>query len=542
MSDTELVRLTVPELLRTAVAAHRDEPFLFWDDTVATFGEFGESVDRAAVMWQHLGVRPGDRVAFLADNTPQFLHAWFGLAKVGGVLTAINTAFTADEIAYIVEHSQARFALVSPPHLDRLQQARQSAGDIEQVVVLGDGGLRTDDPALLDYAELVAKFSGAPTPTTIAEDDLISIIYTSGTTGRPKGVMQPHRNFVRTGQAYPPWLDIRAGDRLYLTLPLFHINSQAYSSMGALGAGASIVLKRKFSASAFWPDIEKYGVTHFNFIGAMAMILSKADTSIDPAVSKVRVAYGGTKLPPAVQEQIEGGLGCKIISGFGMSETTFGFVEDVRGERRSGSIGKPRQHPDPSFPRTEARLVDDDGVDVATGEVGELLLRNGATMLGYFRDAEATARAMEGGWLHTGDLLRCDDEGFYYFVDRKKDIIRRRGENISSVEVERVLLEHPAISGAAVVGVPSELTDEEVMACVTVTDEATLAPTDVIDWCAARLAGFKVPRYVVIVGELPRTGSHKVQKAPLREGWQSRPGLYDRTAAPADSVGSGRAG
>lgn len=538
MHATELDVLTVPELLRVAIAEHRDEPFLLWEGTVATFGEFGESVDRAAVMWQQLGVRHGDRVAFLADNSPQFLHAWFGLAKVGGVLTAINTAFTADEIAYIVGHSQSRFALVSQAHVDRFLQAQVSANRVEQVVVLNDGDKRRDGGDLLEYADQIAKSAGDPVPVDLVGDDLISIIYTSGTTGRPKGVMQPHRNFVRTGQSYPYWLDIHAGDRLYMTLPLFHINSQAYSSMGALAAGASIALKRKFSASAFWPDIERYGITHFNFIGAMAMILSQAGTSIEPSRSKVRVAYGGTKLPPAVQEQIEGGLGCKIISGFGMSETTFGFVEDVRGERRTGSIGQPRQHPDPTFPRTEARLVDDDGKDVATGEVGELLLRNGATMLGYFRDEDATAHAMAGGWLHTGDLLRCDADGFYYFVDRKKDIIRRRGENISSVEVERVLLEHPAINGAAVIGVPSELTDEEVLACVTVPDGASVTPAEIIDWCDARLAGFKVPRYVAIVPELPRTGSHKVQKAPLREGWESRPGLYDRNTA-AGSAGSG---
>jgi carnitine-CoA ligase len=530
MTTTDLDPLTVPELLRTAIEQHCDEPFLLWEDTVATFGAFGASVDQAAVMWQQLGVQKGDRVAFLADNSPQFLHAWFGLAKIGGVLTAINTAFTADEIAYIVSHSESRFAFVSQVHVERFIEARRSTPSIEQIVVLSEGGDRPDGDGLLDYATLVDGNDGTPLPVQVDADDLVSIIYTSGTTGRPKGVMQPHRNFVRTGQSYPTWLDIHPGDRLYVTLPLFHVNSQAYSSMGALGVGASIALKRRFSASAFWSDIERYGITHFNFIGAMAMILSKAESSIDPSVSKVRVAYGGTKLPPAVQQQIEGTLGCKIISGFGMSETTFGFVEDVRGERRSGSIGKPRQHPDPSFPRTEARLVNEDGTAVPDGAVGELLLRNGAMMLGYYKDEDATARAMEGGWLHTGDLLRRDDGGFYFFVDRKKDIIRRRGENISSVEVERALLEHPSITGAAVVGVPSELTDEEVMACVTIVENSGLTPVDIVDWCSARLAGFKVPRYVVIVADLPRTGSHKVQKAPLREGWDSRPGLFDRMA------------
>jgi len=270
-------------------------------------------------------------------------------------------------------------------------------------------------------------------------------------------------------------------------------------------------------------------VTHFNFIGAMQVILSRAEVTPEDADNQVRVAYGGTKLPYDLQMAVEERFGLRIISGFGMSETTFGMIEDVHGYRRPGSIGKPRQHPDPRVQRNEARLVDDAGRDVGPDEVGELLLRNPTMALGYFRDPERTNEAFRDGWLHTGDLLRRDSDGFHFFVDRKKDVIRRRGENISSVEVERVLVEHPDVRLAAIVGVPSELTDDEVLAYVVPAEGRTVDPVALLAFAAERLAKFKIPRYVRVVDDLPRTGSHKVRKELLREDWR-QPDLYDREA------------
>ena len=300
--------------------------------------------------------------------------------------------------------------------------------------------------------------------------------------------------------------------------------------MGAIGARSTIVLARRFSASRFWDEVRRHRVTHFNFIGAMTVILSRAEATEEDAANDVRLAYGGTKLPYELQMDVERRFGLRIISGFGMSETTFGMIEDVHGYRRPGSIGKPRQHPDPEVPRNEARLVDDADNDVAPDEVGELLLRNPTMALGYFRDPERTAETFRDGWIHTGDLLRRDADGFYFFVDRKKDVIRRRGENISSVEVERVLVDHPAVQLAAIVGVPSELTDDEVLAYVVPVPGATIDPVELLEWAGGRLARFKVPRYVRIVDDLPRTGSHKVRKEALRADWRA-PDLFDREAA-----------
>lgn len=520
----DLDRLNVPDFLAAAVAEIPDQPFLIWQDQPTTYREFGEQVERAAAAWHALGVRRGDRVVFMVDNSPDFLVAWLGLATVGGILSAVNTGFTVDEVAYQVQHSDPRFVLVSSAHGDVMGAVAERIPSLE-VLHLGP------HERLADFLALRASVDGTAPRVDLTGDDVITLIYTSGTTGRPKAVMQTHRTFVLTGQAYPVWLDIRPGDRQYVCLPYFHINSQAYSTMGAIGARSTIVLVPRFSARRFWPDVRRHGVTHFNFIGAMTVILARRDAADDDLDNRVRVAYGGTKLPHELQMDVERRFGLRIISGFGMSETTFGMIEDVHGYRRPGSIGKPRQHPDPSVPRNEARLVDEHGRDVPTGEVGELLLRNPTMALGYFREPDRTAAAFRDGWLHTGDLLRRDDEGFYFFVDRKKDVIRRRGENISSVEVERILADHPAVQLAAVVGVPSELTDEEVLAYVVPRADASVDAAELLSWAATRLAAFKVPRYVRVVDDLPRTASHKVRKEVLREGWQDGEGLYDRERA-----------
>jgi crotonobetaine/carnitine-CoA ligase len=354
-------------------------------------------------------------------------------------------------------------------------------------------------------------------PVDLRGDDLISLIYTSGTTGNPKGVMQTHRNFTLTGQAYGYWMRMSPGERIYACLPLFHINSQAYSTMGAMGVGGAIVLAPRFSASQFWPDVRKHRVNVFNFIGAMTVILSKKEPDPEDGDNVVHTAYGVPALAPEIRAGIEARFGLEAISGFGMSETTFGLLEPFGQTRKPGSMGVPRHHPDPAVPKTEARVVDEAGTDVAPRIVGELLLRNAAMMAGYFRDEGRTAEALVDGWLHTGDSAYCDEDGYFYFVDRKKDIIRRRGENVSSLEVERLIERHPAVLEAAVVGRPSELTDEDLLAYVVPRPGQAVTAENIFAWCAEHLAAFKVPRYVEFATNLPKTPTAKIQKAKLRE-------------------------
>jgi len=503
-----------------------DRPYLIWtgDDAETTYADVDVAVNRAANAWHELGVRRGDRVSFMLDNSPAFMTAWLGLAKIGACLVAINTGFKRQEAAYLVANSESRFVLTDHTHVETIAGLDREQAHVRAL-------LSTDAaPGTEDFAALTAGADTAPVPVTPDPDDLISLIYTSGTTGHPKGVMQTHANFVLTGQSYPEWMGMVDGGRIYACLPLFHINSQAYSTMGAIGIRGSIVLSPRFSARRFWPEVRRHKVTTFNYIGAMAAILSKKDPSPDDRDHSVTTAYGVPAHDHEVRLALEERFGMTIISGFGMSETTFGLSESRTGERRPGSMGTPRNHPDPSVPRTEAKIVDDDGREIPVGQTGELLIRNAAMMKGYFNDPAKTAEALDGdGWLHTGDNAWVDEDGFYYFVDRKKDIVRRRGENISSLEVERVIESHPAVQEAAVVAVPSEMYDDEVLAYVLLRPGAELEPDAVVQWCLERLAPFKAPRFVEFIDAMPKTPTSKIQKARLRQ----RPtGLrYDHEAA-----------
>jgi crotonobetaine/carnitine-CoA ligase len=509
----DLETLNVRRFLERAVRESADEPFLIFTETAEefTYAQADELINRAADAWHGIGVRKGDRVAFMVDNSPMFIWAWLGLAKIGGVLVAVNTGFLAAEAGYVVGHCRAAVALVDDMYADVLERVRAEWPGLTRVLTTGDAGAPSDR-----FAALMAAAPPRAPDVELRGDDLISLIYTSGTTGEPKGVMQTHRNYVLTGQAYGHWMRMSRGERIYACLPLFHINSQAYSTMGAIGVRGALVLAPRFGARRFWPEVRRHRVNVFNFIGAMTVILVNRDPAPGDRDHAVHTAYGVPALPADVVASVESRFGLRVVSGFGMSETTFGLLEPLERPRRSGTMGVPRHHPDPAVPRTRARVVDPSGRDVGPGRVGELLLRNAAMMAGYFCDNERTAAALAGGWLHTGDSAYVDRDGYFYFVDRIKDIIRRRGENISSIEVEQTIARHPMVAEVAVVGVPSELSDEDVMAFV-VKGEAELTAEMIFEWTAGRLAPFKVPRYVRFVGDLPKTPTNKVRKRRLRD-------------------------
>jgi crotonobetaine/carnitine-CoA ligase len=512
MSAHDFSDYTLRNFLERAVEANPNDPFLIWEEQVVSYVDFNFHVDQAAALWYSLGVRHGDCVSFMVDNSPEFLYSWLGLAKIGGVLVAINTGFKAKEAAYLVDHSQSEFALVGEEHMAVFDKVVQDVPRLKKVLTLGnvDG-----------YDEFMASKESMPAKVpdvTVVGDDLISLIYTSGTTGLPKAVMQSHKNYVLTGQAYAHWMGMEKGDRIYACLPLFHINSQAYSTMGAIGAQGALVLAARFSASKFWPDVKRHGVTVFNFIGAMTVILSKKAPGPEDRDHKVRVAYGVPALPHDVRMEIQERFNLDCVSGFGMSETTFGLLEPLDQPRRAASMGLPRSHPSPDLKPTEVMVIDEDGNRQPPGTVGELVLRNEAMMLGYFRDPEKTEQVLRDGWLRTGDSAWMDEDGWYYFVDRMKDIVRRRGENVSSLEVELVLNSHDDVMESAVIGVPSELTDEDILAFVVPKPGHDVNPAEVIEWAQERLAFFKIPRYVEVLDALPKTPTAKIEKHRLRSG------------------------
>ena len=519
---------TIGRVLEGVAAANPGKTFVEIGGASHSYGDFRDGVLRTAAMFRELGVGKGDRVCLFMPNCVEYLYCWFGLSELGAISVPINTAYRRDETAYILNDARA-VALVADSSLaDVAGAAADLAPDIRHRIVRGD-----DAPA--GWTSFSAAFAAA-SPLTAASDvtpdDVSMLVYTSGTTGNPKGVMVTHRMYVAAGQGFAHWTQATPGDRFFTCLPFYHANIQYYSTMGALAAGATLVVVDRFSASRFWGQVREARATVVNFIGMMMPVLAKNPPSPEDADNTVRLFYGSPSFPPEFLAEFQARFATDIIVGFGMTETCYGTIEAIGEERRAGSSGRPRLHPDPRFGNT-VRIADaETGLPVGPNVVGEITIKNPAVMPGYWRNDEQNRETLRDGWLYTGDLGRLDDDGFLYFVDRKKDIIRRRGENISSQEVENVIKSNPNVLDCAVLAVPSELGEDEVKAYVTPRPGAEVNPEELARWCAENLAYFKVPRYWEVRPELPRTPSLRVRKDVLRKEREDLiAGCYDREAA-----------
>ena len=515
------------EFLEIVTAVHHDQVFVEIDGQQITYGRFMRRCRQAASMFRSLGIGHGDRVCLFLPNVPEVLYTWFGLSLIGGIAVTINTAYRRDEMAYILNNAEAS-ALVA--HDDLADIATQAA-DVAPCVQhrLAVGGNPAD--GWQDYGQML---DGSPELTelpAVAPTDVSMLQYTSGTTGNPKGVQVTHQMYVSAGQGFALWTQATADDRFFTCLPYFHANAQYYSTMGTLASGATLIVQDRFSASRFWRQVREAQATVVNFIGMMMPVLAKNDPQPDDADNTVRLFYGSPAFSPEFLADFEQRFGTDIIVGFGMTETCYGTIEAIRGQRRPNSSGQPRRHPDPAFENT-VRIVDDAGKSVPNGTPGEITIRNPATMAGYWRNATETNASLRDGWLFTGDLGWLDDDGYLYFVDRKKDVIRRRGENISSQEVEDVIKRHERVLDCAIIAVPSDLGEDEVKAYITPRPGQSVQPEEVVHWCAENLAYFKVPRYIEVRDELPRTPSLRVRKDVLRQEREDLiAGCFDREAA-----------
>ena len=481
---------TIPNLLAGAAEAAPDKVWLFHEDHALTYEEAWRRTGTAAARLAEAGVSPGDRVLVPMRNTTGCLFTWLGLMRLGAVLVAANPAATAGELDGLVAQAGPRLVLAD--------------ADVDGLTAGGDDGVAPPDVA-------------GPGP-----DDAAVLIPTSGTTGRSKLVTQTQRAYVLAGEGFPWWMELTGDDRLMTSLPLFHINAQAYSVCGSITARAGLVLLPRFSPGSFFDRARRYGATEFNAIGAMLEMLMRQPERPDDADNPVRLVYTGPAPTEARQLEIERRFGLRIVCGYAQSESPYGTIWP-RGTRPYGTLGALRQHP--TLGRiNEGRVMRGDR-PVAPGDVGELELRNPAVMLGYWGMPEETARVLRpDGWLRTGDLVVENPDGIYTIVGREKDFIRRRGENLAPAEVEEALGSHPAVVEVAVVGVPSELTDEDVKAFVVLAaadssagaDRAAVPdPAALHAWAAERLTRYKVPRYIEIVPELPHTPTGRVAKHHL---------------------------
>jgi crotonobetaine/carnitine-CoA ligase len=531
------------EFLNLAVGKNPDQVFVEISGQRITYRRFQERVWQAAGMFQLLGVTRGDRVCLLLTNCPEFLYCWFGLSLIGAITVPINTAYKRDETAYILNNSEAVILVAHGSLIEVAGEAVKLAPSIRhrllvEVAATGSGGNAGDDGApgppvrcWANFEEAMAQAGPIGETPAVSPRDISMLVYTSGTTGNPKGVQVTHQMYVAAGQGFAHWTQSTSNDRFFTCLPYFHANAQYYSTMGAMASGATLVVADRFSASRFWDQVREAGATVVNFIGMMMPVLAKQAESARDRDNPVRLFYGSPAFSPEFLGAFQERFDVSIIVGFGMTETCFGTIERLGQERRAKSCGLPREYPHPAF-TNEVRIVDDDGNPVPPGTPGEITVRNPVTMLGYWRNPEQTRLALRDGWLFTGDLGWLDHDGFLYFVDRKKDVIRRRGENISSQEVEDVVKRHPSVLDCAVLAVPSELGEDEVKAYITPRLGGSIDPEEIVRWCARYLAYFKVPRYIEVREEFPRTPSLRVRKDILRqERADLIAGCFDREAA-----------
>ena len=520
MTPLETLRLYPPHdgslagLIASRAMKNGDKPFILFEGRTMSWREIEPLVRRAAAAYAALGVKHGDRVATYAPTRPEIVITLFALARLGAWMVPVNPDLRVEEVRYILAHAGVSGIACAREAAALALEAASNLKPAPWPILLEPEGA-DGMPAL---AELAAK----ATPLAEARggaDDVCIVVYTSGTTGFPKGVMHSQRNMVLAGEGFVERMQLVPEDRLMAVLPLFHINALFYSLCGAAACGGSIVLVPKFSASKFWQVAAETRATEFNFIAAISSILAQRPRS-EFVPHRITKAYGAP-IPAEIDRIFREEFGVKVmLEGYGMTEIPGAcnnpFPGAGLGEMRLGAMGKAARHPDHSMPFAELRVIDDAGRDLPVGETGELAVRTPMIMKGYYRDPDATKAAFNDGWFLTGDLVKRDADGYFWFVARKKDIIRRRGENISGAELDRVIGAHPAVAEAAAIAVPAPLGEDDILVAVVARPGMQPTAQDIADWCRARLAAHKVPRYVAFVSELPHTPTHRVAKFRLK--------------------------
>lgn len=471
-----------------------------------TYREIRRRVISVAVGLQRLGVRQGEHVLCWQPSTPDMLLTYYALNYLGAVYVPINTAYRGGVLEHVVENSDARLAIVHGDLVGRLKDVKRAK--LERLVVTGGGDCDDAPLPAVPFSSLRGEEADLqPLARPIEPWDTQSIIYTSGTTGPSKGVLSSYLHMY-TNPGPEAWHFVDGSDRFLVNMPMFHIGGMGLP-FAMLVRGGSIVLPERFSTDTFWPLVREHDVTTVFLLGVMATFLLKAPPGPQDRDHKVRKVFIVPLNDGA--DEFHRRFGADVYTIFNMTEISSPIVSEPNPTVR-GTCGKVR-------PGVEVRLVDQNDCEVAVGEVGEMIVRTDrpwAMNHGYYKNPEATARAWRNGWFHTGDAFRTDEAGNFFFVDRIKDAIRRRGENISSFEVEAEIVRFPAVREAAAVAVPSELGEDEVMAIVAPAPGHEIDPAALIEFLRDRLAYFMIPRYVRILPELPKTPSSKVLKASLR--------------------------
>lgn len=497
--------------MRAAESA--DRTFLVFDEDgrEIDFAELDRATSRVAALLRQEGIPKGGVVGLLLANVPEFVLAYLGAMRMGAVANPINCHLTSHEIHQILEHSGARILFTSSEFYGRVAAIRDRLPDLETVVLVDPSG--SLPKRTLDFRRALAEASPEPdAPEDVRGDDPAMIIYTSGTTGQPKGVVLTNRNLLADARDLTLWFGFDSSTRMGCVLPLFHVNGEVVTTITPLFFGGSVVLFRKFQTTRFWHALSERRIRVVSIVPTVLYMLlhhSRLDGRPDASAVKFFIC-GAAPLPVELHSQFEETFGIPIIEGYGLSETTcYSSMNPIDGSRKIGSIGRPIGN--------EMRVVDEEGLDCPPGVLGEIVIRGENVMCGYHRMPEVTAEVIRGGWLHSGDLGMRDAEGYFYCLDRKKDVINRAGSKIYPREIDEVLHRHPLVKDAATIGVPNEIYGEEVKSYVVLKSGALATRGDLLDHCREYLAHFKCPKTIHFVDEIPKGPTGKPLKRVLRE-------------------------
>lgn len=476
-----------------------------------TFGEFNRRVSSLAQSLRDFGIKKGDIVAILLYNCSEFLEIAFAVNRVGAAFLPLNFRLAAEEFAYILNDSRSKLLFSEGEFHSEISSIKNKLPRMERYI-----SLDKDAPdGWLDYNALVDRNLGVDFPDAeMKESDLHRLMYTSGTTARPKGVMLSYGNLYWKNIGHITLFDITSKDRTLVAGPLYHVGGMDLPASGVMYFGGGIVILRRFDTIKVLEAIQNEKITNLWLAPAMINMILK-----EPALDKYRldsvrfIIDGGEKMPePLIRKLQKSFPNAWFADAYGLTETVSGdtFLEKEKTLEKIGSVGKPVVH-------LQVKIKDDDGKDVPAGELGEIALKGPKVFAGYWNNPGATAAAIKDGWFYTGDIGKIDDEGYLYIVDRKKDMIVSGGENIASLEVERVIYENEAVLEAAVIGMPDPRWGEVPKAFVVLKKGQKLSEKEIMDWCRERLAKFKTPKAVQFIDALPRNPSGKVLKRELKQ-------------------------
>ncbi|MBI3852313.1 MAG: long-chain fatty acid--CoA ligase [Verrucomicrobia bacterium] len=526
------------QMLEQTVAKSARETALIYFGARISYGDLLDQVNRAAAGLQALGIKKGDRVAMMMPNCPQFVIGYFSALKAGAIITATSPIYTPREAGHQWKDAGASVIIVDQRLLHIVKAVRPELPELKHVAVIGmrdyypqnykslcrklhaKGGRKRSSAfaqrtSPITWPELL-RISKTPRPVSIKQADIACLQYTGGTTGSSKGAMLTHGNLVINANQTRQWLS--AGrtadpDVMVAALPLFHIYAMTCIMICSVMTGGTVVLLPRFELKAALNIIRKYHPSFFHGVPTMYVAFNNTPNVERYGFKSLRVCMsGGAPLPIEVRQKFEELTGGKLVEGYGLTESSpVTHTNPPDGVPKIGSIGLP-------IPDTEVRIVDiETGTrDLPVGEAGEIIIRGPQVMKGYWNKPEETAKVLRDGWLHTGDIAKKDEEGYYYIVDRKKDLIIAGGYNIYPREVEEVLFEHPKIKEAVAVGVPDQYRGETVKAFIVLHEGQTTTPEEIQAFCRERLAAYKVPRMVVFRDSLPKSGVGKYLRRELR--------------------------